>query len=98
MQKEILKNKGEKVVLLGNEAIVRGALESGVQFISTYPGTPASEIGNIFYQLFQSKKLAKNIYFDPGFGCHKIISIGDTAWHHPFRITKILQEDSVITR
>jgi len=64
MQKEILKNKGEKVVLLGNEAIIRGALESGVQFISTYPGTPASEIGNIFYQLFKSKKLAKNVYFE----------------------------------
>lgn len=64
MQKEILKKKGEKVVLLGNEAIIRGALESGVQFISTYPGTPASEIGNIFYQLFKSKKLAKNVYFE----------------------------------
>ena len=47
---EILKKKGEKVVLLGNEALIRGALESGVQFISTYPGTPASEIGNIFHQ------------------------------------------------
>ena len=31
MQKEILKKKGEKVVLLGNEALIRGALESGVQ-------------------------------------------------------------------
>jgi indolepyruvate ferredoxin oxidoreductase alpha subunit len=64
MQKEILKKKGEKVVLLGNEAIVRGALESGVQFITTYPGTPTSEIGNIFYQLSQSKKLGKNFYFE----------------------------------
>lgn len=64
MQKEILKNKNEKVVLLGNEAIVRGALEAGVQFVSTYPGTPASEIGNIFYDFFQSKKLAKNVYFE----------------------------------
>ena len=40
-----------KKILLGNEAIVRGALESGVQFVSTYPGTPASEIGNGFSQL-----------------------------------------------
>ena len=37
-----------KKVLLGNEAIVRAALEAGVQFVSTYPGTPASEIGDIF--------------------------------------------------
>jgi len=59
--REILSNKfGQKVILLGNEAIVRGALESGVQFVSTYPGTPASEIGNIFY------KIAKDngVYFE----------------------------------
>lgn len=42
-----------KKLLLGNEAIVRGALEAGVQFVSTYPGTPASEIGNTFYKLAQ---------------------------------------------
>lgn len=64
MQKEILKNKGEKVLLLGNEAIVRGALEAGVQFISTYPGTPASEIGNIFYDFSRFSKIAKNFYFE----------------------------------
>ncbi len=34
--------------LTGNEAIVRGALEAGVGFVSGYPGTPASEIGDIF--------------------------------------------------
>ncbi len=64
MQSEILKNKGDKVVLLGNEGIIRGALEAGVQFISSYPGTPASEIGNIFYQFFKSKKLPKDVYFE----------------------------------
>src|SRR4030042_3326230 len=52
MIKEILLNKpGKKVILLGNEAIVRGALEAGVQFVSTYPGTPASEIGNTFFKI-----------------------------------------------
>ena len=30
--------------LMGNEAIARGALESGVQFATGYPGTPSSEI------------------------------------------------------
>jgi indolepyruvate ferredoxin oxidoreductase alpha subunit len=44
---KILKHKG-KSILLGNEAIVRGALEAGAQFITTYPGTPATEIGDIF--------------------------------------------------
>ncbi|MEK7624704.1 MAG: thiamine pyrophosphate-dependent enzyme [Patescibacteria group bacterium] len=64
MQKEILKKKGEEVVLLGNEAIIRGALESGVQFVSTYPGTPASEIGNVFHQMSQSGEIPKSIYFE----------------------------------
>jgi len=45
-----------KKILLGNEAIVRGAMEAGVQFVSTYPGTPASEVGNLFYQLHQNKE------------------------------------------
>lgn len=30
--------------LMGNQAIVRGALEAGVQFAAGYPGTPSSEI------------------------------------------------------
>ena len=37
-----------KKVLLGNEAIVQGALEAGVQFVSAYPGTPSSEVGMVF--------------------------------------------------
>ena len=39
---------GEELCLLGNEAMARGALEAGVQFVSGYPGTPASEIGDTF--------------------------------------------------
>ena len=37
--------------LLGNEAIVRGALESGVRFVAAYPGTPSSEIIDRYAQL-----------------------------------------------
>lgn len=51
MHKVLLDEVGRKVFLLGNEAIVRGALEAGVQFASTYPGTPASEIGDTFSQI-----------------------------------------------
>ncbi|MBU0476803.1 indolepyruvate ferredoxin oxidoreductase subunit alpha [Patescibacteria group bacterium] len=58
---EILLNKTDKkIILLGNEAIVRGALESGVQFVSTYPGTPASEIGDTFARIANEAK----IYFE----------------------------------
>ena len=39
---------GERRLFLGNEAIVRGALEAGVSLAATYPGTPASEIGDRF--------------------------------------------------
>jgi indolepyruvate ferredoxin oxidoreductase alpha subunit len=38
------KSPGEVVLLLGNEAIARGAIEAGVKFVTGYPGTPASEI------------------------------------------------------
>jgi len=39
-------NPQKKVLLPGNEAIARGILESGISIVTTYPGTPASEIGD----------------------------------------------------
>ena len=33
-----------EIVMMGNEAMARGLLESGVQCATSYPGTPASEI------------------------------------------------------
>ena len=53
----------KKRILLGNEAIVQGAMESGVQFVSTFPGTPASEIGNTFFELYQEKKFKGHFEF-----------------------------------
>ncbi len=38
----------KKEILFGNEAIVRGAIESGVDFVSGYPGCPSAEIGDEF--------------------------------------------------
>lgn len=43
--------RGERHLLLSNEAIVRGALEAGVSFISCYPGTPSSEVPDTFRKL-----------------------------------------------
>jgi len=34
----------EKVLLMGNEAIARGAIEAGVELVASYPGTPSTEI------------------------------------------------------
>ncbi len=42
---------GRRELLLGNEAIVRGAIEAGIGLVSGYPGTPASEIGDTFHEL-----------------------------------------------
>ena len=42
---------GKTLLLLGNEAIVRGALEAGVAFATTYPGTPSSEIADNFFRI-----------------------------------------------
>jgi indolepyruvate ferredoxin oxidoreductase alpha subunit len=42
---ELLKGKaGSRHLLMGNEAIVRGALEAGVSVAAGYPGTPSSEV------------------------------------------------------
>ncbi|MGC8913414.1 MAG: indolepyruvate ferredoxin oxidoreductase subunit alpha [Thermoplasmata archaeon] len=35
-----------KLLLMGNEAIARGAIEAGVDVAAAYPGTPSSEIGS----------------------------------------------------
>ena len=49
---EILRDSpGTRACLLGNLAIVRGALEAGVQFVSCYPGTPSSEVGDTFARI-----------------------------------------------
>nr|WP_321256044.1 indolepyruvate ferredoxin oxidoreductase subunit alpha [uncultured Pseudodesulfovibrio sp.] len=42
---------GETHLLLGNEAIVRGAIEAGIQVVSCYPGTPSSEVPDTFYRI-----------------------------------------------
>ena len=40
----ILQNSGTKVLLMGNQAIARGAVEAGMQLMAAYPGTPYSEV------------------------------------------------------
>ncbi len=64
---------GKKTLLLGNEAIVRGALEGGVGHGATYPGTPSSEIGNTF------EKIAKEygMYFE--YSANEKVALETTA-------------------
>ena len=60
MHKLLSGTPGQKMWLLGNEAIARGALEAGVAFATTYPGTPSSEISlNLFQMSHES-----DLYFE----------------------------------
>ncbi len=40
----MMSNDKKKVIMLGNEAIARGAYEAGVKVSAAYPGTPSTEI------------------------------------------------------
>jgi indolepyruvate ferredoxin oxidoreductase alpha subunit len=52
LQQTLLQDSpGARACLLGNLAIVRGALEAGIQFVSCYPGTPSSEVGDTFARI-----------------------------------------------
>ena len=60
MHKLLNETTGEKIMLLGNEAIARGAIEAGVAFATTYPGTPSSEISTNLFQV----SLETELYFE----------------------------------
>jgi indolepyruvate ferredoxin oxidoreductase alpha subunit len=48
---------GKTLLLLGNEAIARGAIEAGVACATTYPGTPSSEISLNLFQVSRETDL-----------------------------------------
>ena len=57
MHKLLTNKPGERMLLLGNESIARGAVEAGVAFASTYPGTPSSELSLSFFQMSKESDL-----------------------------------------
>ena len=57
MHKLLTDHPGLKMLLLGNEAIARGAIEAGVAVATTYPGTPSSEISANFFQMSRESDL-----------------------------------------
>lgn len=61
MHKLLTDTPGKEMLLLGNEAIARGALEAGLAFATCYPGTPSSEIP---LQFFEISKEFKDLYFE----------------------------------
>ena len=65
---DIIEDKpGKQVLLLGNEAITRGAIEAGIDVATTYPGTPSSEIADTFSKIakyFIKQKKTPSFYFE----------------------------------
>jgi indolepyruvate ferredoxin oxidoreductase alpha subunit len=60
MHKLLTAAPGDKLFILGNEAIARGAIEAGVACVTCYPGTPSSEIPLQFFQMAKET----DIYFE----------------------------------
>ncbi|MHA1785158.1 MAG: thiamine pyrophosphate-dependent enzyme [Candidatus Helarchaeota archaeon] len=61
MKNLMLDSPGKRILVLGDEAIVRGGLEAGVNFVTTYPGAPASEVADAFRDI---AKEMPDIYFE----------------------------------
>lgn len=57
MHKLLANDPGQKMLLLGNEAIARGAVEAGLAVGATYPGTPSSEISLALFQMSKQSDL-----------------------------------------
>lgn len=73
MHKLLTDNPGQKMLMLGNEAIARGAIEAGVAFTASYPGTPSSEISLNFFQMSKESDL----YFE--YSINEKVSVEVTA-------------------
>jgi indolepyruvate ferredoxin oxidoreductase alpha subunit len=62
-----------KVLLSGNEAIARGAYESGVSVASAYPGTPSTEIletiASEYPEVYAEWSPNEKVAFEVGTGC-----------------------------
>lgn len=63
-----------KIIMLGNEAIARGAYEAGVKVSSAYPGTPSTEISEnlakydaVYTEWAPNEKVALEVAFGASF-------------------------------
>lgn len=65
---------GTRVLTLGNEAIARGEIQAGVQFVTGYPGTPSTEIMETLIEaalhsgFFAHWSVNEKVAFAPGYG------------------------------
>ena len=65
MIRDVVKDvEGENVLLLGNEAMARGALEAGIDVYAAYPGTPSSEIADTLSEACRLLKGRTEFYME----------------------------------
>jgi indolepyruvate ferredoxin oxidoreductase alpha subunit len=82
MRKKLCEVNSGKLFLSGNEAIARGAWEHGVHFVSSYPGTPSTEITEtigeeypeIDAQWAPNEKVAMEVVAGASFGGARVLS------------------------
>lgn len=70
-----------KKLMLGNEAVARGAYEAGVKVVSSYPGTPSTEItetiakyNEIYSEWAPNEKVAVEVAIGASFGGARALS------------------------
>lgn len=64
---------GKKALLMGNEGLVRGALEAGLNYACCYPGTPSSEVSTLLFGLQEKAPFAME------FGANEKVSVEAAA-------------------
>ena len=59
-----------KSLMLGNEAVARGLFEAGVTVVSSYPGTPSTEITNTRQSMtkYTAVGAEREVAFEVAFG------------------------------
>ena len=60
-----------KSLMLGNEAVARGLYEAGVTFVSSYPGTPSTEITEAvtrYEEIYSEWAPNEKVAFEAAFG------------------------------
>ena len=76
-----------KQLLLGNEAVARGLYEAGVSVISSYPGTPSTEItefaatyDEMYCEWASNEKVALEVAIGASLAGKRSFSSNETRW------------------
>nr|HOP41640.1 thiamine pyrophosphate-dependent enzyme [Geobacteraceae bacterium] len=85
------KQEGSVHLLMGNEAIVRGALEAGMRVAAGYPGTPSSEIIEAFSKVARER----NIYAEWSTNEKVAVEVSSAASFAGLRTMCVMKQNGV---